>query len=1120
MKQVLRIILLVGSILPLSSVAHTYGNKNSIVTKKTDPEVVATLSDRDAIPLAFRAERMYCYVADNHKIYQLRGGVTNAHWVELDIASSMKIQGPAGSLPYIDPTGLLATDLRYLGKAKYDFSGANILGSGQYVNVNGIGNTVNDRSHNSLNAYNSYSDGNYVLMVGERDSALGHSGVILGSDISLRANHQFAAGKGLVAQTAGEILFGQYNQYAGSSSNQWLGSDKLLTLGNGTGMNNRSNALVIYKNGDAVFSGDVSAANLYSKLQVDSMFVVNGGGGGTGVVQSLNLSGTALTITGSNTVNFSGWDTDASDDFSGDYNDLINAPAAFSGSYNDLTNKPALFSGNYNDLTNKPNFAGWDTDASDDFSGDYNDLINVPVAFSGNYNDLTNKPALFSGDYNDLVNKPSFAGWDTDASDDFNGDYNALTNKPTLFSGDYNDLNNKPSFAGWDTDASDDFNGDYNALTNKPDFSGWDTDASDDFSGDYNDLNNLPDIYVKSQVDSAIIAGVNGSAIQNLNLNGTNLNISGGNTVNFLGWDTDASDDFSGDYTDLVNTPTLFSGSYNDLTNKPNLFSGDYNDLNNRPSFNGWDKNAADDFSGDYMDLINRPNFIGWDTDASDDFSGDYNDLINQPALFSGSYNDLSNKPSFVGWDTDASDDFNGDYNALTNLPDFTGWDTDASDDFNGDYNNLTNQPNFTGWDMDASDDFSGDYNALTNKPNLFSGDYNDLSNKPSVYSKLQVDSMFVVNGGGGGGTVQNLNLAGSQLTITGGNTVNFSGWDTDASDDFSGDYNDLSNTPALFSGSYADLTNKPSFAGWDTDASDDFSGDFNDLSNLPNFAAWDQNAADDFSGDYADLTNTPTLFSGNYNDLTNKPKLFDGDYNKLLNKPTFSGWDTDASDDFSGDYNDLVNLPNLYNKNQVDSAIAANAGSGGLSQNLNLAGSTLSITGGNSVNFAGWDMDASDDFSGVYSDLNSIPTDFADGKISWNELDAKPQLYTAAEVDSIKQGLIDSLESYVDSAVISQAHAELTSNRNLAKQDCGKTVYVKSSTAILTIPNGANLPFNSHIELRDFGSGALILDASAVTLRDAAGDVISGNTSAIVIEDVAITAIGNDEFKIIGLYQ
>ena len=41
------------------------------------------------------------------------------------------------------------------------------------------------------------------------------------------------------------------------------------------------------------------------------------------------------------------------------------------------------------------------------------------------------------------------------------------------------------------------------------------------------------------------------------------------------------------------------------------------------------------------------------------------------------------------------------------------------------------------------------------------------------------------------------------------------------------------------------------------------------------------------FSGSYNDLTNKPTLFSGSYTDLSNKPTLFSGSYTDLTNKPT-----------------------------------------------------------------------------------------------------------------------------------------------------------------------------------------------------------------------------------------
>ena len=61
-------------------------------------------------------------------------------------------------------------------------------------------------------------------------------------------------------------------------------------------------------------------------------------------------------------------------------------------------------------------------------------------------------------------------------------------------------------------------------------------------------------------------------------------------------------------------------------------------------------------------------------------------------------------------------------------------------------------------------------------------------------------------------------------------------------------------------------------------------------------------NAKSDFSGSYNDLSNKPTLFSGSYDDLSDKPTLFSGSYDDLSDKPTL----------FSGSYNDLSDKPNI----------------------------------------------------------------------------------------------------------------------------------------------------------------------------------------------------------------
>lgn len=93
-------------------------------------------------------------------------------------------------------------------------------------------------------------------------------------------------------------------------------------------------------------------------------------------------------------------------------------------------------------------------------------------------------------------------------------------------------------------------------------------------------------------------------------------------------------------------------------------------------------------------------------------------------------------------------------------------------------------------------------------------------------------------------------------------------------------------------------------YAMFANEAGNTFSGDYNNLTNTPDFTGWDTDVADDFSGSYNDLTDVPANMD---TDVTDD---FSGDYNDLTNKPDFTGWDTDVSDDFDGQYSNLSGTP------------------------------------------------------------------------------------------------------------------------------------------------------------------------------------------------------------------
>jgi hypothetical protein len=114
-----------------------------------------------------------------------------------------------------------------------------------------------------------------------------------------------------------------------------------------------------------------------------------------------------------------------------------------------------------------------------------------------------------------------------------------------------------------------------------------------------------------------------------------------------------AKSNFSGNYIDLTNKPTLStvatSGSYTDLINKPTIptttsqltnNSGFITDISGKA-------NVSDltTHTGDSTIHVTQANKDTWN--AKSNFSGSYPDLTNKPSLFSGSYTDLTNKPTF-----------------------------------------------------------------------------------------------------------------------------------------------------------------------------------------------------------------------------------------------------------------------------------------------------------------------------------------------------------------------------------------------------------------------------------------------------------------------------------------
>lgn len=110
---------------------------------------------------------------------------------------------------------------------------------------------------------------------------------------------------------------------------------------------------------------------------------------------------------------------------------------------------------------------------------------------------------------------------------------------------------------------------------------------------------------------------------------------------------------------------------------------------------------------------------------------------------------------------------------------------------------------------LNISAAFSGAYADLTGKPSLFDGTWGSLSGKPTTFAPAS--HTHVVS-----------DVTGLQGALDGKQPV---GSYALTSQLFSGSYTDLTNKPTLFSGAYADLTGKPDLSGYSLKAGDTFTG-------------------------------------------------------------------------------------------------------------------------------------------------------------------------------------------------------------------------------------------------------------------------------------------------------
>lgn len=135
--------------------------------------------------------------------------------------------------------------------------GSNNNGNGNYNTIGGKNNNITENYATAFGSSN-HSSGNYNFLAGISNNADGTVSTHFGYSNYSQGIYNYCFGYDLTAYAAHETIFGRYNYtdyYA--SPLYWNGDEILFSVGNGTSLENKKNAITILKNGN-IGIGDLS----------------------------------------------------------------------------------------------------------------------------------------------------------------------------------------------------------------------------------------------------------------------------------------------------------------------------------------------------------------------------------------------------------------------------------------------------------------------------------------------------------------------------------------------------------------------------------------------------------------------------------------------------------------------------------------------------------------------------------------------------------------------------------------------------------------------------------------------------------------------------------------------
>ena len=641
-----------------------------------------------------------------------------------------------------------------------------------------------------------------------------------------------------------------------------------------------------------------------------------------------------------------------------------------------------------------PQFNAWDKD--------YNDLTNrpeipvVPTNVSAFENDAqyitsADVPAQVNADWNatsgagQILNKPEIPTVPTNVSA-FANDANYITSAdvPAQVNADWNatsgagQILNKPEIPTVPTNVSA-FTNDANYITS--------ADVPAQVNADWNATSGAGQILNKPEIPTV---PTNVSAFANDAQYITSADVPA--QVN-ADWNATSGAGQILNKPEIPTVPTNVSAFTNDAnyitsTDVPAQVNADWNatsgagQILNKPEIPTVPTNVSA-FANDanYITSADVPAQVNADWNAT---SG-AGQILNKPELFSGNYNDLTNKPSIPTvpinvsaftndanyiTSADVPAQVNADWNAtsgagqILNKPEIPTVPTNVSA-FTNDANYITS--------ADVPAQVNADWNAtsgagqILNKPELFSGNYNDLTNRPEIPTVPTNVSAFTND-------ANYITSADVPAQVNADwNATSGAGQILNKPELFSGNYNDLTNKPAIptvptnvsaftndanyitsadvpaqvnadwnATSGAGQILNKPAIPTVPTNVSA-FTNDANYITSadVPAQVNADWNATSGagqilnkpaiptvptnvsaFTNDanYITSADVPVQVNADWNatsgagQILNKPELFDGNYNNLTNTPDLNSYITDETQTLT----DVVALGNSAGNRQI----------------------------------------------------------------------------------------------------------------------------------------------------------------------------------------------------------